>query len=96
MKKLISCIIISLLITPFVVNAQEWYLFSGFENAPNASQIETIQDARLKYCEQTYLEAMRRRPFTKEEFKTCRDVFIKRIKEEIEYKRRVMQERSIY
>lgn len=87
-------LIISLL--PFVVNAEESYLFDGFENAPNTQQIQTIQDDRLRYCEQTYLEAMRRRPFTGEEIKTCKDVFIKRIKEEIEYKRRVMQERNIY
>ena len=68
----------------------------GINNNPNAEQIEEIKDPKTKYCEKTYLEAMRRRAFTKREIKVCKAIFIRKIKAEIEYKRKVMQERNIY
>ena len=96
MKKLISYIIVTILFLPLTTGASEGYLFNNFESSPDATQIEFIKDTKTRYCEQTYLEAMRRRDFTRYELRVCKDIFIKKIRAEIEYKRRVMQERYIY
>jgi len=96
MKKIISYIIIWILTIPFSAIAAEDYLFDSAESSPNAQQISKIKDPKVRYCEQVYLEAMRRRPFTRREVRICRNIFIKKIKAEIEYKRRVMKERNIY
>lgn len=96
MKKIISYIIMTVFSLPIVVSADEDYFFDGFENSPNTYEMRLIRNEKTRYCEQIYLEAMRRRAFTNEEINYCKNIFIKRIKEELEYKRRVMQERSIY
>jgi len=96
MKKIITLLVIIWIILPFTTNAAEDYLFSNFESSPNAEQIQSITDEKTRFCEQTYLEAMRRRPFSRQEINICKDIFIAKIKAEIEYKRRVMQDRYIY
>lgn len=96
MKKILSFLIIWLLAFPLVTSAWESYLFDSFESSPNAEQIQNISDEKTRFCEQTYLETMRRRPFSREEINICKDIFITKIKAEIEYKRRVMHDRYIY
>lgn len=53
-----------------------------FIKSPNIKDLINIKDEKLKYCEEVYLEANRRRSFTRNELNSCLIVFkIKRIQE---------------
>lgn len=96
MKKIFLYITFLFLSLPIISFAEEDYLFDSFENSADKSQIEFIKDEKTRICEWIYLEVMYRRNFTKQEVKLCKHIFIKKIKDEIDYKRKVMWDRYVY
>ena len=95
MKKILIFLILTILFVPQSL-AWEDYLFDNAESSPNSKQIKQIKDKKTRYCERVYLEAMRRRAFTKTEIRLCKKIFIRKILAEIEYKRKLRQQRNIY
>lgn len=88
MKKIFLFIIWAFLLTTFYsVNSYQITEYQKesimqFINSPNIKDLINIKDEKLKYCEEVYLEANRRRSFTKSELNSCLTVFkIKRIQE---------------
>jgi len=43
----------------------------AFINSPSRDDLNAIEDEVIRYCEEVYLKASRRRDFTPEEVSTC-------------------------
>lgn len=67
-----------------------------FINSPSFSDLEFITDEKVKFCEEIFLEAYRRRDFTEVENSICSDFFAKKIEDELNYKKQVLFERWVY
>ena len=68
----------------------------AFINSPSASQLDEIDDANIRYCEQVYLEATRRREYTDEELELCSDIFKIKKQQELDYMNYVLWKRGIF
>lgn len=68
----------------------------SFINSPSFIELDSIEDNRLRYCEEVYLEASRRREFTRLETRICKEMFISKIEAELNYKKYVFWQRGIY
>lgn len=69
---------------------------SRFEKSPSFADLENISDEKVRYCEEAFLDAYRRRDFTEEENFVCSDFFARKIEDELNYKKSVLSERWIY
>ena len=67
-----------------------------FISSPNFEQIEKIEDPKIKFCEEAFLDGYRRREFTEMENLICSDFFAQKIEDELNYKKQVLWERWIY
>ena len=67
-----------------------------FIYSPNFEQIEKIEDPKIKFCEEAFLDGYRRREFTEMENLICSDFFAQKIEDELNYKKQVLWERWIY
>lgn len=67
-----------------------------FINSPSYSELEYLKDLEIKYCEEVFLDAYRRRDFSEEENFVCRDIFSQKIEDELNYKKSVLKERWVY
>ena len=96
MKKIITSIFVlfSLVWTTFA----DYYTESinSFISSPNASEIVSIEDKNLAYCENIFLRAYMRRKFTDIENQKCSDVFEQKIEAQMNYMKHVMWQRGIY
>ncbi len=94
MKKIILGIIILILILPTQVLAFELdATMRGFITSPNKYTLGMIKDYRLRYCEEVYLEATRRREYTTYEEIVCGDIFEIKRQQELDYIRNVLEDR---
>jgi uncharacterized membrane protein len=62
---------------------------TSFINSPSFVELDSIEDNKLRYCEEVYLEASRRREFTRMETRICKEIFISKIEAELNYKKYV-------
>lgn len=67
-----------------------------FINSPSYIDLEFILDEKIRFCEEAFLDAYRRREFTEKENKICSDFFARKIEDELNYKKSVLSERWIY
>lgn len=86
------------------VNVNSYYEYSdyysesikAFMNSPDKSDLERIENKIIKHCETVYLEATRRREYTKLELKYCSEVFEIKRQQEIDYMTYMLWNRGIY
>lgn len=69
---------------------------SSFVNSISQNEISSIENLKLRFCEETFLKAYMRRDFTKDENTICRDIFTQKIEAEMNYMRYVFDERGLY
>lgn len=67
-----------------------------FINSPSFADLDFIVDHKTRFCEETFLEAYRRREFTEKENEICSDFFERKIEDELNYIKSVLDERWIY
>ena len=67
-----------------------------FINSPSYEKLQFITDERQRFCEETFLDAYRRREFSEEENLICSDIFERKIEDELNYKKQVFSERWVY
>ena len=93
MKKYILIISI-LFIVPIQSQAYELEpTMMWFISSPNKFTLSFIKDYKLRYCEKIYLEATRRRDYTKYEEIICGDIFELKRQQELDYIRKVLKKR---
>jgi len=101
MKKItlfIYILIITLSISSVDAYNDNYYAesISKFINSPDFSDLEKIEDNRIKNCEKVYLEATRRRDYTEAEKLVCSDIFRIKMQEELDYITYSLRNRGIY
>lgn len=64
-----------------------------FINSPSYFDLEFIEDPTIRFCEESYLDAYRKREFTDLENMICSDFFEMKIEDELNYIRHVLSER---
>lgn len=69
---------------------------SSFVNSVSESEINSIEDKKLRFCEKTFLKAYMRRDFSEKENMICRDVFAQKIEAQMNYMNYVFEDRGIY
>jgi len=99
-KKIILAIWILFLLSTFTVFWEDdWYYkesIDAFINSPSLEDLDKIQDENTRYCEQVYLEATRRRDYTKEELNKCSKIFEIKKQQEIDYINYSLSNRGIF
>ena len=87
-----------LLLNSFNVTSANYFTesFENFINSPSVEELNSIEDANLKYCEQVFLEAYMRREFTEDENILCSDIFEEKIEDNLNYIKYVFRKRGIY
>lgn len=73
-----------------------YFWISSFINSVNTSELLSIEDDNLRYCEQVFLKVYMRREFTQAENDLCRDIFTQKIESEMDYKKYILSNRGIY
>lgn len=68
----------------------------NFINSPSVLELNSIEDEKMQYCEQIFLEAYMRREFSENENIVCGDVFSKKIEDNLNYMKYVYSKRGIY
>jgi len=53
-------------------------------------EIEKIEDPKIRFCEEAFLDGYRRREFTEMENLICSDFFAQKIEDELNYKKQVL------
>jgi len=92
MKKYFFLIILIFSFTISFANAS----FVDFVTSPNKDDLVIIKNTEIRECEQIFLEAYMRREFSETENQKCRNIFAKKIEDEIDYKINVLKDRGIY
>ncbi len=69
---------------------------SSFVNSVSESEINSIEDKKIRFCEKTFLRAYMRRDFTANENLICSDIFEQKIEAQINYMSYVLADRGIY
>ncbi len=79
-------------------NASEYDLTSvkAVIESPNLNDLWKIKNKVIRHCEQVYLEAARRREFTKTELKYCGVIFEIKRQQELDYMTYMLNNRGIY
>lgn len=96
MKKITIFIITFLLLFSVSKADFESEAIDSFINSPSFEDLDKIEDPKIRFCEETYLEAYMRREFTEKENKICGDFFVKKMEAEYLFKKKVLEERWIY
>lgn len=102
MKNKLLLVISIILLTAYTnvyCEFDEWYYYesvTAFISSPNQEDLEKIEDENTRYCEQVYLEATRRRPYTNEEIEKCTTIFEIKRQQEIDYMYFVLWNRGIF
>jgi len=73
-----------------------WESIKSFINSPSQTDLENIENTRIKNCERVYLEATRRRDYTEAELLVCSDVFKVKMQEELDYMIYMLKNRGVY
>ena len=106
MKKIIWIVLgIIMLVVPFSAQAFNsvyfysdyyWESVTQYVNSPNYSDLQNISNDMLRYCEEVYLEATRRREYTVLEEAICWEVFAIKRQQELDYINYMYRNRGIY
>jgi len=96
MKKLLTIIVLFSWFLPIVNADYTSDSISSFVNSVSLSEINSIEDKKLRFCEKTFLKAYMRRDFTEKENMICRDIFAQKIEAQMNYMRYVFDERDLY
>ena len=59
---------------------------SDFVNSPSREKITSIKNKKIRVCEEIFLRVYMRREFTDLENKVCRNIFARKIEDEMNYK----------
>ena len=73
-----------------------WESVESFISSPNLDDLNKISDNIQRYCEQIYLEATRRREYTKLEISICSELFTIKRQQELDYINYMYTNRGIY
>ncbi len=73
-----------------------WESIKWFINSPDKVDLENIENTRIKNCERVYLEATRRREYSKVELLVCSDIFEIKRQQELDYMTYMLRNRGIY
>lgn len=96
MKKILLWLLVSLLVSTSCLASYQTNDLSNFVNSVNTSEINSIEDKNLAYCEEIFLKAYMRREFTEDENLKCSDIFEVKIEAQLNYMNYVMWNRGIY
>ena len=88
MKKILKILLV--LISSFT------FVNADFVNSPNRDDLVKIKDKKIRVCEEIFLKVYMRREFTDLENKVCRNIFAKKIEDEMNYKYEMLYWRGIY
>lgn len=90
-------LIISSFISVVAVNAD--YLtdsINSFKNSVSASELNSIEDKKIRVCEEIFLRAFMRREFNEKENLVCSDIFEVKIEAQMNFMRYALWNRWIY
>lgn len=96
MKKLFTIFVLISCFFPIVNADYTRDSISSFVNSVSLSEIDSIEDKKLKFCEKTFLKAYMRREFSEKENMICRDIFAQKIEAQMNYMRSVFDDRDLY
>jgi len=96
MKKLLIIFVLISCFLPIVKANYTSDSINSFVNSVSLSQINSIEDKKLRFCEKTFLKAYMRRDFSEKENMICRDIFAQKIEAQMNYMRFVFDERDLY
>lgn len=96
MKKFLLIVFLIFYFFPIVNADYTRDSISSFVNSVSLSEINSIEDKKLRFCEKTFLKAYMRREFSEKENMICRDIFAQKIEAQMNYMRFVFDERDLY
>lgn len=93
MKKIVCFVFLFLYFVPFskaFFDLETLESAESFINSPSYFDLKYIENLEQKYCEEAFLDAYRRREFSEEENFICSDFFARKIEDELNYKKLVL------